>query len=105
MGDSMGAFTTNNAFGLEGDIPAVWGDGPPMTPESVFENGCRRVMEGMGLGFLADLIVDHAWETVLEAAQEKGVDLERHLPADVLPHGPDTNRRIHWVGNSDDLVV
>jgi len=42
MGISMGAFTTANAFGIDGDVPAVWIDGPPRSPKVGFIMGAEK---------------------------------------------------------------
>ena len=46
FGFSKGGFTALNAFGLEGQIPAVWVDGAPSEPKTVYGYGLRRFLGG-----------------------------------------------------------
>mmetsp|Transcript_9586 Transcript_9586/g.21991 ORF Transcript_9586/g.21991 Transcript_9586/m.21991 type:complete len:451 (-) Transcript_9586:66-1418(-) len=105
MGFSKGAFTAINAFGLEGDVPAVWVDSPPFTPEVVFANGAQIEMDKMGIGFLGPLLIGPVWWIVTKNALSHGVDLNSNLPSKVLPQGPDKTRPIFWVGNEEDTTV
>jgi len=106
MGISMGAFTTVNAFGIDGEVPAAWADGPPATPKSVFADGARNYVVSMGLPLhIASMLVDTIWKNVEDYALSKGVDLNEHLPADVLPTGPDTERPFTIVSNVQDTTV
>lgn len=79
MGFSLGAFTTANAFGKDGEVPAAWIDGAPFRPDSVFAFGARQVMENMGIGFLAGLFLDGVWS--------------------------DTRRPTYLVANTDDTTI
>lgn len=107
MGFSKGAFTTVNAFGLEGDIPAVWVDSPPFEPKIVFSHGAAVKMASfpVDISAAAPLLIDPVWDRILDAAAEKGVDLNKNLPAEVIPSGPDKKRPIFCVGNVNDNTV
>jgi len=104
-GFSMGAFTTGSLFGLEGRVPAVWVDAPPFTPKTGFGIGLKTTLAGMGVGFLADILLDPVYSNMVAAAKAKGVDITENYPADTLPKGPDNKRQIFWVGNKDDVTV
>jgi len=106
MGISMGAFTAVNAFGMDGEVPAVWVDAPPSTPKSVFANGGKHAMAAMGIPApYINMLLDTVWSNVEAKALEKGVDLNEHLPKDVLPTGPSTKRPFTIVGNRQDTTV
>lgn len=105
-GMSMGGFITNNVFGLEGDVPGVWVDSPPFTPETGFAWGLKNTLAKMGApGFIADIFASPVWAGVEAAGQAKGVDIMENLPEKNLPKGPDTKRPIFWSGNKDDDTV
>mmetsp|Transcript_147973 Transcript_147973/g.368771 ORF Transcript_147973/g.368771 Transcript_147973/m.368771 type:complete len:414 (-) Transcript_147973:75-1316(-) len=103
MGFSKGAFTTVNAFGLEGDVPAVWVDSPPFEPKVVFATGAAKELGG--LAFVAPLIVDPVWDRVEDHAASFNVDINKNLPAEVLPAGPDKKRPIFVTSNINDGTV
>eukprot|EP00440_Ansanella_granifera_P074606 gb/GFBE01080965.1/.p1 GENE.gb/GFBE01080965.1/~~gb/GFBE01080965.1/.p1 ORF type:complete len:443 (+),score=110.43 gb/GFBE01080965.1/:1-1329(+) len=105
LGFSKGGFITNNAFGLEGRVPAAWVDAPPFTPQIVFAHGLKKTLSGMGIGFMTNIILPQVWSNVMSAAAESGVDLEKHLPEDSLALGPDTQRPIYTVHNKLDNTV
>jgi hypothetical protein len=105
MGFSKGAFTTVNAFGLEGDVPAAWVDSPPFTPKVVFAHGAGKELQSMHIGFLTSTLVDPAWDRVLDYAYEIGSDYNKHLPEKVLPFAPDNKRPISVVSNVNDDTV
>jgi len=103
LGFSMGGFTTNNAFGLEPKIPAVWIDGAPISPRAGFEVGFKGALGPAD--FLHGHIINEVWEAVEEAAMKKGVDLEEHLPEKEFPNGPDTKRKVFVTANKQDGTV
>jgi len=105
VGFSMGAFITTTVFGLEGRVPAVWVDAPPFSPLGGFKVGASAAMAGMGIGFLADVIIPPVWANLEAAAKEHGVDINENTPESALPKGPDTKRPIQWVGNKGDVTV
>lgn len=105
MGFSKGAFTTLNVFGLEGDVPAVWVDSPPFTPKVVFAHGAEKEMAGMGIAFVAPLLITPVWDNVEAEAASKGVDLNKNLPEKVLPAAPDKQRPIFVTSNVQDDTV
>jgi dienelactone hydrolase len=106
LGFSMGGFITQNAFGLESKIPAVWVDGAPWTPFEGFKKGLETELNGMGIGFLLNLpLADAVWSNVRSAAEAKGVDLHAHLPEKVLLEGSDTARPIFVTANKNDATV
>ncbi len=43
-----GAFTTLNAFGLEGEVPGAWVDSPPFLPKVVFAVGLSYKLQDVG---------------------------------------------------------
>jgi len=100
FGFSMGAFTTGNAFGMEGDVPAAWIDGAPITPRAGFEVGFKKEV-----GHAAKYITDEVWADVEKAAKKEGVDLNRNLPEKALPTGPDTKRPVFVTANKKDGTV
>jgi hypothetical protein len=104
-GFSKGGFMTANVFGMEGRIPAVWLDGPPATPKSVFINGLKHGLEGMGIGFLFPFVADQVWANMKADATAKGFDIDKNTPAKNLPKGPDTQRPLFLVYNTDDTTV
>lgn len=105
QGFSMGAFVTAIAFGLEGRAPAAWVDSGPWTTRVAFEQNFRTTADGMGLGFLAGLLLPRVWESVKSVALERGVDYDWQLPRQTLPSGPDTRRPIYTHANEDDATV
>jgi len=105
MAFSKGALVSAAAFGLEGRLRAAWLDAPAFRPEAVFSYKGRMVLSDMGLGFLADSIVPPVWENIEEEALSRGVDLNRFLPENTLPLGPETRRPIHVTANRDDATV
>merc|ERR1712107_383173 len=102
MGFSLGAFTTANAFGKDGEVPAAWIDGAPFRPDSVFAFGARQVMENMGIGFMGGLFLDGVWSDLETQAAAQGVHWSQNLPEKNLPLGPDTRRPTYLVANTDD---
>uniref|UniRef100_A0A7S3TED2 AB hydrolase-1 domain-containing protein n=1 Tax=Strombidinopsis acuminata TaxID=141414 RepID=A0A7S3TED2_9SPIT len=105
LGISMGAFTAVNSFSMEGDVPAAWVDSPPSAPGSVFEQGLGLEMASMGISFLGPIVKQPAWKNTEDYAKTKGVDLNEHLPTEMLPHGPETKRPFMIVGNKGDQTV
>lgn len=108
IGLSMGAFTTLNAFGIAGEVPAVWVDGPPMTPRAGFSHGLYLFLKNdvpVDVSFLHKHVMDEVWEDIEDAAKKKGVDLNGHLPAKELAKGPDTKRPIFVTANKGDDTV
>jgi len=105
LGFSMGGFLTNIVFRMEGEIPAVWVDAPPFVPSTVFSHGLQKILGGLGLGFMTDLVMPWVWSNTLGAAMAYNVDLEKHLPQDTLPQGPDTARPIYLVLNKQDGTI
>lgn len=105
MGFSKGAFTVMNALGNEGGVPGAWLDSGPSQPKVVFANGAARVMQDLGLGLLAPMMINGAWRTVVHEASVKGADLAIHIPATELPRGPQTARPVYVVGNEQDGTV
>lgn len=108
MGASMGAFTTLNSFGLEGDVPAAWVDAPPWTPMAGFSRGLYLHLKNKmpaDVSWLHSHIIEDVWKQVVEDAKKKGVDLNAHLPEKELPKGPDTKRPIFVTANKDDAAV
>lgn len=105
MGLSLGGFTTANAFGLEGEVPAVWIDASPFQPESAFRFGAQQALDGMGIGFLAPLMLGAVWSDLLEQASQKGIEWNQNLPEKNLPLGPDSRRPTYLVANTDDTTI
>eukprot|EP00444_Apocalathium_aciculiferum_P020237 CAMPEP_0183449906 /NCGR_PEP_ID=MMETSP0370-20130417/111140_1 /TAXON_ID=268820 /ORGANISM="Peridinium aciculiferum, Strain PAER-2" /LENGTH=583 /DNA_ID=CAMNT_0025641027 /DNA_START=1 /DNA_END=1752 /DNA_ORIENTATION=+ len=106
LGFSMGAFIVLDAFGLDGDVPAVWVDSPPFTPKVVFAHGAEKELVKMGLpASILPLVLDPVWARTEAAAMTKDVDLNKHLPSKELPKGPDTERPIYVTSNKDDDTV
>lgn len=105
QGFSMGAFITSMVFGLESGVPAVWVDGPPSGPKSIFGAGFRSVLAGMGVSFLAGIFENTVWSNVEGAAMEKGTDIAKRTPEICLAQGADTNRSIFLVSNRGDTTV
>jgi len=106
MGISMGAFTAVNAFGMDGEVPGVWVDSPPSSPKNAFESAGRPGMFAAQIpAFLHGPLHEGLWAFVYEKALEKGIDLNEHLPKDVLRTGPPTKRPFAIVGNIQDTTV
>jgi len=105
MGFSLGAFTTANAFGKEGEIPAAWIDGSFFRPDSVFQFGAQQALDGMGIGFLGGLFLDGVWSDLKDQAADQGVLWNQNLPEKNLPLGPDTQRPTYLVANTDDTTI
>jgi hypothetical protein len=107
----MGGFTANNAFGMEGSIPAAWIDNGPFTPREGFEVGftdelIKIAKDSEFLGsLLAGTFNDHVWEDIENRAKELGVNLNEHLPELELPKGPKTKRKIFVTANKNDNTV
>merc|ERR1712226_115229 len=98
----MGAFTTANAFGIEGKVPGAWIDGAPITPKAGFEVGFKKNLPHESLG---KLMTDSVWKDVEDEAKKKGVDVNEHLPEKELPNGPDTKRPVFVTANRNDQTV
>jgi pimeloyl-ACP methyl ester carboxylesterase len=111
LGFSMGALLTTTAFGIEGNVPAVWVDGPPLSPESAFRFGSFHHVRDNYLpnAWLAqkatDIIIPPVWENVVAEALKKGVDISEYTPGKVLPAGPETKRKIMVTANIHDTTV
>jgi dienelactone hydrolase len=105
MGFSLGGFTTANAFGKEGEVPAAWIDGSLFRPDSVFDFAARQVMDSMGVGFLADLVLGAVWSALEYQAAGQGILWSQNLPEKNVPLGPDTQRPTYLVANTDDTTV
>jgi len=105
MGFSKGGFTTNNAFGLEGRVPAAWVDAPPWSPETAFKVGFRKGLDDLGVGFLASWYENSIWDDIYQRTKNMGVTVDENTPEKVLPLGPDTKRPLMWVHNKEDQVV
>lgn len=106
LGFSMGAFTTNNAFGLEPEVPAIWVDGGPFTPEAGFQIGFAKSVDEVFGGWIhAGKLDDRVWDDIEAAALKKGIDLNEHLPEKLFPNGPDTKRQIFVTANKRDTTV
>lgn len=110
IGISMGAFLTSTAFGLEGDIPAVWTDSAPLTPRSgfvvVFKREIKKLAKIDALGtFLGNHISDDLWAGIEAAALKRGVDLQENTPAKTLPEGPDSKRPVFITYNKQDTTI
>mmetsp|Transcript_149266 Transcript_149266/g.388237 ORF Transcript_149266/g.388237 Transcript_149266/m.388237 type:complete len:431 (+) Transcript_149266:61-1353(+) len=95
MGFSMGGFTAMNAFGMEPAIPAVWADAPVFSVKDIL----LQEMRAQG-GPLGDLGIEFAWRFA-----NSEVELHYNHPAGVLPNGPDVNRKVYIVQNSEDETV
>lgn len=102
LGFSMGGFTTVNAFGVEGNVPAAWIDGAPFTPKAGFEVAFKASLPHESLG---KLLTDSVWEDVEKEAEKQGVDINGHLPEKELPNGPNTRRSIFVTANKNDAKV
>lgn len=100
MGYSVGAYVTAIAFGLEKEVPAAWIDSSPFRPENVFLG-----RESFGVGPLTGTLLSQAWSMLKGRAEGRGVHIDQHLPEEVLPQGPDTQRHIGWVHNKQDSTV
>jgi len=111
LGFSMGALLTTTAFGIEGKVPAVWVDGPPLSPESAFRFGSFQHVRDSYLpnDWLAQLAIDivapPVWANVVAEALKQGVDITKYTPGKVLPQGPETQRKIMVTGNVHDTTV
>lgn len=106
LGISLGGFTTLNALGLESQIPAVWIDSAPYTPRGGFELGFIKGVKDAGLpGFMAGLFANSAWAAVEKTALAHGIDVNENLPEQVLPQGPDTQRKVFVTANKQDKTV
>jgi len=105
LGISAGAFLTLDAFGMEGRVPGVWADGPPFTVKGAFVAGATKAFTDKGLGFIAGLFMDSAWEAVQKAALARGIDITLHTPDKELPTGPDTKRPVFITSNKQDTSV
>jgi len=95
MGFSMGGFTTMNAFGVEHEVPAVWTDAAMFSVKNMLLKGMREQV-----GPLADLSIEFAW-----AFANSEVELHHNNPADLLPTGPDTQRKVYLAQNPYDNAV
>merc|ERR1711953_319361 len=49
--------------------------------------------------------MDPVWSNVEKEALSRGIDLNEHLPEEVLPRGPPTARPLYVVYNKDDYTV
>lgn len=110
LGFSMGGFTTANAFGLEGKVPAAWIDGAPFTPKSGFEIGFTKAMMELSKGALSKEwikkhVTDHVWADVEKEAAKQMCDLNEHLPEKEMPNGPDKKRPVFVTANKQDETV
>lgn len=105
VGYSKGAFLTSIAFGMEPQVPAVFVDSGPPTPEKAFAFPAQQKCEGFKLGPLCGPLMKSTWESLDAEAKSMGVDLEENIPADVLPKAPDTKRPVYWWHNKDDKTV
>jgi len=120
LGFSMGGFITGNAFGLDGDVPAAWIDGAPITPKAGFAQGVASKIAdeinkkndkiggliGKATGDkVAHLLKDEVWDDIYEEAAKQGVYLEAHLPEKMLPGGPDSGRPVFVTANKKDRTV
>mmetsp|Transcript_96697 Transcript_96697/g.189919 ORF Transcript_96697/g.189919 Transcript_96697/m.189919 type:complete len:459 (+) Transcript_96697:69-1445(+) len=105
-GFSKGGFTTLNAFGLEGEVPAAWVDGAPSTPGEVFAHSAKQRFIDAGVPVaVSSIFVEPAWRAVLAYAHAHGVDLNENIPAIALPMGPDLRRPVHVIQNTQDHLV
>merc|ERR1740129_2664456 len=105
-GVSLGAMTTLSAFGLEPKIPAIWIDDAPIDPRGGF---ALPFLDGaLDLGvpeFLAQALVNSAVKAVERTALKGGFSINEHLPADLLPLGPDTRRPVFVTAIQADSTV
>jgi len=95
MGFSMGGFTALNAFGAEHEVPAVWADAPVFSVKDILLKELRS-----RVGPLGDLSLELAW-----AFANSQVELHYNHPAGLLPAGPDVQRRVYIVQNTEDTTV
>eukprot|EP00747_Dinoflagellata_sp_TGD_P184363 gnl/TRDRNA2_/TRDRNA2_39912_c0_seq1.p1 gnl/TRDRNA2_/TRDRNA2_39912_c0~~gnl/TRDRNA2_/TRDRNA2_39912_c0_seq1.p1 ORF type:complete len:421 (-),score=39.15 gnl/TRDRNA2_/TRDRNA2_39912_c0_seq1:119-1381(-) len=98
MGNSMGGFVTAIAFGLEPRVPAIWLDGAIFDPR---DDLLGHTLRGI-LGPLAALFTAPVWRLI---EMTRGIDLRHHLPEDVLPDGPLTQRDVAVVHSKEDGAV
>mmetsp|Transcript_20022 Transcript_20022/g.36134 ORF Transcript_20022/g.36134 Transcript_20022/m.36134 type:complete len:435 (+) Transcript_20022:59-1363(+) len=111
MGFSKGGYTVLNCFGLEGDVPGVWADSPPITLREVLAYSAQQKLSEYGVppviaAGMVKPFIDNAMSAVLTYASEYEVDPQEHEPMAVLPQGPPTKRPIQLVRNvHDELVI
>lgn len=105
MGFSMGGFTTLNVFGLDGAVPGVWVDGPPLSPKSAWMYGFRQRFDSMNIGWLADVVAGPVWSNVEQHTSLYSIDISENTPSRVLPAGPNTRRPIFCAANINDQTV
>lgn len=93
LGLSMGSYAASGAFGLDGDIPALWVDGVITKPKDIL------VSVSPFTKTWAQMILPITWSVAKGRAP---VDFALHGPENTLKTGPKTNRPVMVAGSTDD---
>lgn len=95
MGFSAGGFLAVTSFGVERQIPGVWADAAVYSVKDILQLELAKAVN-----FLSFLFIDMAW-----AFANSRADVHFMSPANSLPGGPNTRRKVYVVQNLDDTTV
>jgi hypothetical protein len=102
-GQSMGAFATATAFGLESLVPGAFLDSFPLSPARGIVPGIAAQMGwGVATLFMPVGSGSPAW---YGAKAYAGVNCDLHTPMKTLPLGPDTQRKLGVSATKQDRTV
>jgi len=110
IGLASGGMVVLDAFGMEGDIPAIWVDSSPVSMHRRVVDETKEYLETLGLPedyaeHIMTAFLHPTWYVLEGWARLRGSSFMRYTPEKELPYSPDTERRVAVVHNKADMVV